>query len=152
MTKSSATPAPAVTVTVTPALAPVKKPTSLTIVGPGYLAFAEAAVHVRNGYTFLPGVAPTIMETNGNAVIQLVLGCPHQSAVDAATATVEHALALEQVEFDKSVAAAAKRLFEQDKQAQIQKQLDAELKEHKANIAKLQAAVAESQAKQAAIL
>ncbi len=118
------------------------KPFNLRIVAPGVIAFAQAAVHIRNGYIFLPDAAPEIMAHNGTAVINLVLGTPEQYAVEAAEASTAEAVALQQVAYDRDVQEAAKQMVEAAEREATKKKLAAEIEVQRKAIRKLEAALA----------
>lgn len=121
-------------------------PASIHIVAPAYPAFAQAAVHIRAGMIFHPD-RPVELFENGNASFYLVQGNPGQSAIDLAKESTEHALAMQAMEFEAAVKHEAAILVERQAREKLEKQIAAEVQEHKRKIAEIEKQAAEAIAK-----
>lgn len=122
-----AAPAPeAVTATPSPVSA---RPGSIKFTEAVHVAFDIAAVHARNGFIFDPNSLPEIYPSMGQCTITMIQGHPSQFAIDAATETTAHALAVQRAEYDAAVAAAAQSLMEQKEREAKQAKLALEVAE-----------------------
>ena len=137
--KPTRTPAPAPTA---PVASVPARPHTIVITERTMLAFATAAVHVRNGYIFSPDHAPEVYASQGQSSITLIIGNPNATAVEAATATTDHAVALQCAEFDRQVEQAAKLLVETAQRKAKQEVAAAEVAEAEKALRKLKAAAA----------
>jgi glycine/serine hydroxymethyltransferase len=126
------------TTILTPAVQP--KPYSINVVGHCSVAFAQAAVHIRQGYIFSPDHTPEIYVQNGQTNLLLVLGTPEQHAIAAAEATTAEALEFQRVAYQREVEAAARQLLEDQKREEKQRAFAAEITEQKKALRKLEAA------------
>lgn len=102
----------------------VAKPVTMTLMGPGHTIFQELAVHIRAGYVPNPDY-PVEMFPNGNVSILLVLGNPTQHAIDKARESHDLAVLQQEAEFNRAVAAEAKRLAEQAARDELQRKVEA---------------------------
>jgi hypothetical protein len=102
----------------------VKKPVSLQLIGPAFPIWNELAVHLRDSYVIDPNLGIEIA-SNGNAIVNLVLGNPDSSAIERAKESTDLAVQLERAAYEKAVREEAKRLLEQDKRDQLNKQVSA---------------------------
>lgn len=114
MTKASTPAAPAV-----PEVP--QKPFSIKVGAPAHAAFNEAVVHARNGYCFSDG--PIEIMPNGYAFFTMVIGQPNESAIQNAKASAELSVKEEAAKYKKDVEQAAKRLMEEQKRAELEKEV-----------------------------
>ncbi len=112
------------------------RPASIHVIGPAFPAFAQAAVHVRDGYIFHPDRSVELF-SNGNASFFLVLGTPGQAAIDMAKASTEHAVQVRQAEYEADVKRAAQAMIEQEKKDALAKQVAEAVAASEKAIAKL---------------
>lgn len=112
------------------------KPFSIRLLGPAPIVLNALAVHVRSGY-IVNTDAPFQLMPNGFCEIYLVQGTPNEIAVNRAKEDVEQAVALEQAQYRKDVAGAAKQMIEAEKRAALEKQVAEAVAKHDAEIAKL---------------
>lgn len=120
-----------------PAAAEVpKKPFAIQLVGPGYTVLHELCAHVRNGYVINPD-APYEFFANGNVVFNLILGNPDELSIARAKESTEHSAALEEAQYRRDVAAAAKTMLEQERREALEKEVAAAVAASEKAIAKL---------------
>jgi len=98
------------------------RPASIHVIGPAYPAWAEAAVHIRDGYIFHPDRQVQLFE-NGNASFYLILGNPGQIAVDMAKASMDQAVLIQQGEYEAAVKREAAILVERQRREELEKQV-----------------------------
>jgi hypothetical protein len=115
------------------------KPVSLTLIGPGHTIFQEFAVHIRDGYVPHPTI-PVEFFQNGNVSVICVLGNPTQHAIDKARESNELAVAQQEADFQKAVQLEAKRIREEEKRADLEKQKAKIKAEHEKAMRALEAA------------
>ena len=135
----TAAPAAPVAEAVSPA-AVAARPHTIRFTEPTHVAFAIAAVHIRNGYRFSADIAPEVYPSQGQSSIVLELGHPDQHAVAAAEATTALAVERQQAEFERQVEAAARQMVEDAARKAKQEQLAAEIAESKKALRALEAA------------
>jgi len=123
-----------------------KLPFHVNICEPGIPAFQRACALIRMGYVFAQDVPVQIMP-NGNAIFTLLLGTPDHNAVNAANEATEHGLAMEAAQYQRDVEERAKMMLEDYKREQLQKQVSAEIADHKRKIAEIERAAAIAAAK-----
>jgi len=128
------------------ALTAVAKPVSLTLMGPGHVIFQELAVHIRDGYV-IHADYPVEIFPNGNVSIILVQGNPTQFAIDKARESNELAVAQQEAEFKRAVAAEAKRLAEQAAREELERKVAAVRAEHERTVREMEKATAAAIAK-----
>ena len=117
--------------TVAPAL-----PVSIHCIGPSWEVFPAAAVHIRNGMIFHPDMLVEFFP-NGTASFHLVRGNPTQAAIDMAKEGSDHALLLQQAQYEVDVKRAAQALVEQQKRDDIAKRMAEVQAAHDKAVAKL---------------
>jgi hypothetical protein len=100
----------------------IAMPAFIECIGPAAPLFAEAAVHVRNGYIFHPDRAPQIYE-NGNAHFFLIMGNPGQAALDLAKESRELHLRQAAARYEEDIKRQAQAMIEQNKRDEIAKQM-----------------------------
>lgn len=122
------------------------KPVSIKIIAPGVPAFAEACVHIREGYVFHPA-QPVEILPNGHAMFTLVMGCPSQAAINAAKESSDHALRLQKAQYELDVKQAAEAIVAQQKRDELEKQVAAEVAAHQRKIKELEKSAAAAIAK-----
>lgn len=115
-----------------------KKPFAINVAAPCHLAFAESVAHARNGYCF--SEAPIAIQPNGWAFFQMILGNPDVHAIQAAKESTNLSIEQEQAQFRKAVAEEAKRLLEQQKKDELERQVAAIKAEQARQIRALEAA------------
>ena len=137
-----------ISTTVVESTAPAGPPTVLTLgrlpynidlIGNAITVFAQAAVLVRAGFVFAPGMCPMIYP-NGTAAVWLTLGSPDQAAFADAMEAASAARAAEEAEFDSRVQAAARQIVEADARAKRDAEIQAKIAEQKRALAALEAA------------
>lgn len=128
-----------------------EKPQSITIIKPAHIAFQEAVVHARNGYNFLPGVAPEVMAFTGMALIHMVLGSPEQYAEDEAKNTIAETVEKERYDYQKGLELSVKQHGESQRREEITKQLMVVKADHARAVKKLEKEFAASQSATAAL-
>ena len=129
----------------TPAIAALTlpKPEFITICEPTATAFGTACYLARNhGYVVYEEAAPEIYGSTGYATIAMRIGSPDSHCASVGEAAIAHALALQQIEFEKAVAAAALVLKHQQEHAAQQAKIEAEIEQTKLSIRRLQAQLA----------
>jgi hypothetical protein len=120
-----------------PAAAPApKKPFAIQLVGPGYIILHELCAHVRNGYVINPD-APYEFFANGNVVFNLILGNPDELSIARAKESTEHSAAMEEAQYQRDVAAAAKTMLEQERREALEKEVAEAVAASEKAIAKL---------------
>jgi hypothetical protein len=124
----------------------VIKPVSLTLFGPGFKVFMELCVHVRNGYVVHPDF-PVHFYPNGNVQAILVLGNPTQATIDMARESEQTARKQEEADRQRKIQAEAKRLVEQEKREELERQVAALQAEQAKAIRDLERATAAAIAK-----
>jgi hypothetical protein len=85
---------------------------------------------------------PEIYQATGQATLTLIRGNPDTHAVSLAEAAEAHAVALQQVEFERQVEAAAKQMVEAQQREAKQAAIAAEIAVQRASLQKLEAAQA----------
>lgn len=123
-----------------------KLPFNINVCEPGVPAFQKACALIRMGYVFAKDIPIEIMP-NGNAIFTLLLGTPDHNAVNAANEATEHGLMLEAAAYQRDVEARAKMMLEDYKKEQLQKQVEAEIAEHRRKIAEIEKAAVAAAAK-----
>ncbi|MYM65413.1 hypothetical protein GTP45_01020 [Pseudoduganella sp. FT55W] len=125
MTKTAA---PAVEApAVAPATTPNTKPYAINLHDYPGTVLAEAAVHMRNGYICSPDISPQFFSTNGQIAVTLVLGSPDQETIDRANKTTGHALELQEIDRQREVEAAARKMMADMQRAEAKAKLDAQI-------------------------
>lgn len=114
------------------------KPFALKLSGNSHRVFQEVCTHIRAGYTINSDVPVEIMPATGHAVVHLILGEPLQFAAEAAQQTINDALALEAVEFNRQVKAEAARMIAEDKATAVRKQLAEQAAQHTKEVKRLE--------------
>ncbi|PHV38588.1 hypothetical protein [Janthinobacterium sp. BJB304] len=114
------------------------KPFALKLSGNSHRVFQELCTHVRNGYVINPDAAVDVIPATGQAFIHLILGEPLKFAEEAAQQTINDALALEQVEFERRVKAEAARIVAEDKATTVRKQLAEQAAQHAKEVKRLE--------------
>jgi len=133
MTKSASAPAPT---------KPTPKPTSLYLIGITGNVLAQAAAHIRAGYTFDLNAPIDVFAAAGTLGFTLKLGDPEAQFVEAAKTATEEAYAIEQVQQARAIEEAAARLVADRDRAAVKAQLDAKIAEQEAALKALKAAAA----------
>lgn len=101
---AAVTPSPAVSIT--PAQHNV-----IVLTEPTATAFAAAASLIRSGWIISPDAPPVVFASTNHSTITLVRGNPDADAVAVAVATEAYAAEKHQIDFQKEVDAAAKRMI-----------------------------------------
>lgn len=114
-------------------------PYNVDLFGDALKVFAQAAVLVRAGFVFSPGMPPMVYP-NGTASIWLVLGSPEQAALVDAMEVAEAARAAEEAEFNARVQAAAKQIVDAEAKAVRDAEMQAKIAEQRRALAALEAA------------
>lgn len=112
-----------------------KKPFAISIAAPCHLAFAEAVVHARNGFTFSDG--PIEIAGNGMAFFTMIQGSPNEHAIQSAKESSELSIEQEEAKYRKDVENAAKRIIEQQRRDELEKQVAEAVASHEKQIAAL---------------
>lgn len=121
----------------------IKKPVSLQLIGPAFPVWNEMAVHLRDGFVINPNLGIEVA-SNGNAIVNLVLGNPDTTAIERAKESTELAIHLEQAQYERDVKAAAAAMLEVQRRQELEKQVAKAVADHEKQIAALkQAAQAE---------
>jgi len=144
MTKSKATLSiETLTPSASPATVPLThvKPNSIPMIGPTVTTLAQAAVLIRQGYTFAD-LPIDIFGPAGTIGFTLVQGTPDQHAIDAASVLLAENAAREERQYEKEVEAAAKRLIEERERAAKQAAIQAQIEAQQKQIRQLQASLA----------
>ena len=115
-----------------------KKPFSLTVSGNSSRAMQELCAHVRAGYVVNADIPVEIAAATGFTVAHLILGNPLEYAEADAQQTINDALALEQVEFERRVKAEAARMVAEDKATTVRKQLAEQAAQHAKEVKRLE--------------
>jgi hypothetical protein len=115
------------------------QPLTIVITEVSHLAFAAAAVLVRTGWNFSPDHSPEVYASTGHSTITMVKGHPDSHAVSIAEAAEAYAMARQQIDFEKEVAAAAKHMMADAEKQAKQAEIAAVIAAQKAQIAKLTA-------------
>jgi hypothetical protein len=102
--------------------------------------FAEAAVHVRQGYIFDSNLPIEFFGHSGNVAITLHLGDPESYVIEKAKASVEEAAAAQRAEQEKAIREEAKRIVAEQQRAELERQVAAEVEAHEAKIKEIQKA------------
>jgi hypothetical protein len=115
------------------------RPDTIVISEMTHVALAVAAHLIRVGYVHSPFVMPVIFQATGHATLTMIRGNVDAHAVALAEAAEAHAVALQQIDFQKEVEAAAARMIEQAAKTAKQAEIAAVLAAQQAQIAKLTA-------------
>ena len=120
------------------AVAPAQR-TVIVITEPTALAFAAAASLIRSGYIISPDAAPVVFPSTNHSTITLLRGNPDGNAVAVAEAAEAYAITMHQIDFQKEVDLAAKRMIAQAAKDAADVARAVLLAEQKAALAKLEA-------------
>lgn len=134
-------PAPAAKPAVKPAAAPLTsqpRPDTIIISDYTHVCFAVAAQLIRCGYIVSANTMPEVYQSTGQSTLTLVRGNPDAHAVALAEAAENHAVALQQVAFEREVEAAAKQMVEAQQREAKQAAIAAEIAAQRAALQKLE--------------
>lgn len=123
----------------TPLVEILKRPDSITLFGYAHEVMEEMITHARNGYHLFPGVTPQYYEISGTMSVLLALGDPLPLFHQRAAEHMAEAQRKEAVEFDRRVAAEAKRLTAEKAQADLEAQVAAAQAVADAQVARIRA-------------
>ncbi len=116
-----------------------KLPDTIQLQGHAHQVLEEMIVLARSGYHLFPGVTPRYHEFNGMMGILLQRGEPLPLAVQRAAENLAEAQRKESAEFDRRVAAEAKRLQAEKAKADLEAQVSAAQAVADAQVAKIRA-------------
>lgn len=139
-TEIQAAPAVKSTAKIAAAAAIQPRPDTIVVSEMTHIAFAVAAHLMRVGYIISPWTMPEVFQSTGHATLTFVRGNPDAHAVSLAEAAEAHAIALQQVAFEREVAAAAQMLVETAARKAKQTAIAAEIAAQRANLQKLELA------------
>ena len=140
MTKSTATAAQTVHLTT------ADRPYVIKLIGYSLPTFAEAVVHVRQGYLFSADEPVEFYGPTGMVAITLHLGDPDSFVIDRAKASLEQAMEAKRAEYDKAVKEEARQLVAQQQAEELKRKAAAEVAEHQARIEAIQKEAAKAAA------
>jgi hypothetical protein len=103
----------------------------------------ELCAHVRNGYVVNKD-APFEFLPNGSVTFNLILGYSNELAIAQAEETTEHSVEMEEAQYRRDVAAAAKSMLEQRQREEYENQIAAQVAKHKSQIRELELQAAET--------
>lgn len=111
----------------------------IVITEPTATAFAAAAVLIRSGWMVCPDATPVMYSSTSHSTITLVRGNPDAHATAIAEAAEAYAVTMHQIDFQKEVDLAAKRMIAQAAKDAADVARAVLLAEQKAALAKLEA-------------
>jgi hypothetical protein len=118
------------------------RPDTIIITEMTHIAFGVAAHLIRCGYIISPYTMPEVFQATGYSTLTLIRGNVDAHAVSLAEAAEAHAIALQQVEFERQVAEAARQMVEAQQREAKQAAIAAEIAVQRASLQKLEAAQA----------
>ena len=123
----------------TPLVEILKHPDSITLFGYAHEVMEEMITHARSGYHLFPGVTPQYYEVSGTMSVLLALGDPLPLFRQRAAESMADAQRKESAEFERRVAAEAKRLTAEKAQADLEAQVAAAQAVADAQVARIRA-------------
>jgi hypothetical protein len=125
-----------------PEAATVARPALVELNGYSHVVMGAVAHLSRLGYQPFPGIAPTFHANTGLATVAMVLGSPDAYAVKLAEDAIANAVAVQEREYQKEVAAAAAKLVEASEAAAKKAALAKEIAEQRAILRRLESQAA----------
>lgn len=117
-----------------------KLPRTIPLSGMAHQVFGQLVVLARQGYVVDTTTMVQVFPATGLAFVQVTLGTPDESIIQAATEATELALAVEEREFTKAVEEAAARLIDERAAAAKKAVVDAEIEAAEVALAALKRA------------
>lgn len=136
-----ATKAPVATTESTSLAEIVKRPDAIKLFGHSHEVLEEMTVHARNGYRLFPGMQPSYYEQTGMMSILLQRGDPMPLSVQRAAETIANEQREEAAQFERRVAAEAKRISAEKARADLEAQVAAAQAIADAQVARIRADV-----------
>lgn len=125
-----------------PEAAVVSRPGVIELNGYTHVVMASVAHLSRLGYVPIPGIVPQFYASTGLCTVAMCPGSPDAYAVKLAEDAVANAVAIQQREYDREVAAAAAKLVEATEAAAKQAALAKEIAEQRAILRRLESQAA----------
>lgn len=119
----------------------VKRPDAIKLFGHAHEVLEEMTVHARNGYRLFPGMQPSYYEQTGMMSILLQRGDPMPLSVQRAAETIANEQREEAAQFERRVAAEAKRISAEKARADLEAQVAAAQAIADAQVARIRADV-----------